>query len=84
MRSLDKNIAIIKIATESDTLTERAKLHEMYDYYDSLSSDYNQTFSEVLGENKTIYNFILSKYHYRLGDLVGIELGGPAINLFRE
>lgn len=50
--------------------------------YDSFPSEYDWFFAEVL-EGKAIKDYVHGVFKDRLGDLVGMELGGPGRKLFK-
>lgn len=54
-----------------------------WDYYDSPTTNYEATFREVFPAKVESFSQYLHQYYgYKIGQLIGVEIGGPAIKLF--
>jgi len=83
------NLRFLNNATIGSTNTEsHAKNNydmrrlNAFEYYDSPIESYERDFAEVLKPYKNFSEYIKGNYGEKKGDLIGIELGGPGVNLF--
>lgn len=64
---------------------ETQSLENKWGYYDSDAIDFEKDFREVFGSGiETFEKYLEEYYSTRKGDLIGIEIGGPGINLFND
>lgn len=82
---------VAQTKTESENAREFERASNMgeesqsmgWDYYDSSLQNYEASFEDVFPEGvKSFQEYIDRYYANKKGDLVGIEIGGPAIKLF--
>lgn len=77
---IEKRIGLINEgqAKDRDDLMERNK----FGWYDSEIITYERDFHDVLSPFESFNEFLKKVYASKKGQLIGIELGGPGVNLF--